>query len=158
MKLILILFCFVLFGVACNSNQTASTKIDTLNKVKGVVSKASFLGNWKVLSISETTFDMNDGEVLKGPFKNSPNNATILFSKDSFIYKEGEKGHDEYIESFYTYSTLNDSILQVKNVSSGDTMRFTFQQITEKSLTVKNVRKEESRRNRYEVIIECSKQ
>ncbi len=158
MKLIVLLISSFVFIAACNNNDSTSNNIDSLNQARKDSGKTSLLGVWKVNKITESTFDMNDGELLKGPFSDSIENGKMIFAKDSIQYTEGVKGQEQYVESVYSYSNLNDSTLSVKNVASGDSMKFVIQQLTANSLRIKNTRLEEKRGNRYEVIIECSKQ
>lgn len=158
MKWIGVLIVSVVLFTACNNNSSTSNNIDSLNQLKKDSGGISFLGTWKVIKITESTFDIHDGELLKGPFGDSITNGRMIFGKDSIRYAEGEKGQEQYVESVYTYSGINDSTLNVKNVISGDTMQFVIQQLTANNMRVKNTRLEEKRGNRYEVIIECSKQ
>lgn len=158
MKLIVYLIVFVFVITRCNNGNVASTQNDSVNQPAVKLDKVSFLGTWNVLSITESTFDMNDGELLKGPFSDSRPNTTISFQKDSIKYVEGSRKQSTYFESTYTYSSINDSMLNVKNISSGDTMKFVIQHLNANVLKFKNIRLEERRGNRYEVTIECSKQ
>ena len=138
---------FIVF-ISCNSNHPTT-------KENEAITKPTLLGIWKVDSINETDFAIEDGDTLKGPFINTPKNEAIEFKTDSIIYYGSSE--DGSIISRYTYKKINDTLLNVVNINYGNSMKFYIHHLDISKLLFTNIRFDERRGNRYEVTIDCRK-
>ncbi|MBX2930602.1 MAG: hypothetical protein KF781_01505 [Chitinophagaceae bacterium] len=116
--------------------------------------KPSLLGLWNVQYISETDFDINDNDTLRGTFKDTLQNVTISFKKDSIIYAEN---NIDTIINKYVYHKINDSVLYVQNIVSKDSMKLYIHYLDTTRLLFTNIRLDEKREERYEVTMDCNK-
>jgi hypothetical protein len=142
--------CFAyLFVISACRNQTA-----TANKAGvSLASPVSIFGVWKVQHYGYAMYSLDDHELLKGPFLNDGAGDTLKFSADS-IY-----GSDQAYKSrnWYTYKKVNDSVLDVKNITSGNSMVFHIHYLDKDSLYLTNIRPEQARGNLYEIEIFCKR-
>jgi hypothetical protein len=132
-------FCFACLFVitpACrNESRTANDAADRPEN------KVSILGIWKVQRYSDAMYSLDDHELLKGPFLEDGKGDTLRFTADS-IY-----GSDQTYKSrdWYTYKKVNDSVLDVKNITSGNSMVFHIHYLGKDSLYFTNIRPERER-------------
>jgi hypothetical protein len=147
-RLFICFACLFAISPACR-NQTA-----TANKA-GVSLKrpVSIFGVWKVQHYGYAMYGLDDHELLKGPFLNDGKGDTLKFGVDS-IY--GSSKTDKW-RNWYTYKKVNDSLFDVKNVSSGNTMSFHIHYLDKDSLYLTNIRPDPARGDVYEIGMYCKR-
>ncbi|MBV9988734.1 MAG: hypothetical protein JO301_13735 [Chitinophagaceae bacterium] len=147
-RLLLCCACLLAIASGCNNNGTA--KAGTENKQALPV---SFLGEWKIIRFSDAMYGIDDHDLLKGPFVEDGGGDRLRFTRDSiFDWQASDQKTRRY-----TYSKVNDTLLNVRNTESGNTMAYHIHYLDRDSLYFTNVRPEKERGNVYEVQIYCKR-
>lgn len=135
--------------IACNNNENKIIKQHNEG-----LKHPSLLGLWNVKFITETDFAIEDNDTLRGTFTDTLQNVSITFKQDSIIYFEDKV---EPITNRYTYQKLNDSVLNVQNIVSKDSMKFYIHYLDTVRLLFTNIRYDERRGDKYKVTLDCKK-